>query len=101
MQATPNNAEVLRYSLVMSIRKIRWFAAALTAGLFAAFPCVLPAGDWPQFRGPGGQGIANSAKPPLSWSETRNVTWKKALPGLGWSSPVIGEGKLWLTTATR
>ena len=100
MQANPNNAEVLRYSLVMSIRKIRWLAAALTAGLFAAFPHVLPAGDWPQFRGPGGQGIANSAKPPLSWSETRNVTWKKALPGLGWSSPVIGEGKLWLTTAT-
>lgn len=91
---------VLRYSLVMRIREIRWFAAALTAGLFAASPHVLTAGDWPQFRGPGGQGIANSAKPPLSWSETRNVTWKKALPGLGWSSPVIGDGKLWLTTAT-
>jgi outer membrane protein assembly factor BamB len=65
----------------------------------AVFPHMLSAGDWPQFRGPRGQGVAESTQPPLSWSETRNVAWKKELSGLGWSSPVIGEGKLWLTVA--
>ena len=62
----------------------------------------LPAADlpWPQFRGPGGQGHAEAADLPERWSETENVTWKTPLPGEGWSSPVVGNGKLWMTTAT-
>ena len=82
----------------MGLRGVGSFAVLLMIGP-AAFPHVLPAGDRPQFRGPDGQGIAQSTEPPLSWSETRDVTWKKELSGLGWSSPVIGEGKLWLTVA--
>jgi outer membrane protein assembly factor BamB len=53
---------------------------------------------WPHFRGPTQQGHA-SGKVPLTWSETENVKWKTALPGQGWSSPVIGEGRIWMTTA--
>jgi len=55
--------------------------------------------DWPEFRGPGGQGQSSELNLPLEWTETRNVAWKTALPGLGWSSPVVSGGKVWLTTA--
>ena len=77
--------------------------AASTA---ATFLCVLALGaatanadDWPEFRGPTGQGHAPDAGVPLSWSETENVTWKVPVPGLGWSSPVVADGRIWLTSA--
>jgi outer membrane protein assembly factor BamB len=54
---------------------------------------------WFQFRGPTGQGHTEAAALPLTWSETENVAWKVELPGLGWSSPVIADGQLWLTTS--
>lgn len=56
--------------------------------------------DWPQFRGPGGQGHSAEQDLPLEWSESRNVVWKTPVPGLGWSSPVVAGGRVWLTTAT-
>ena len=55
---------------------------------------------WPQFRGPGGQGHADTTDVPLRWSETENVAWKTPIQGLGWSSPVVAGGKVWLTSAT-
>ena len=57
------------------------------------------AAHWNQFRGPEGTGHVQSNLP-LSWSETENVTWKTAIPGRGWSSPVLWENQIWLTTAT-
>ena len=57
--------------------------------------------DWPQFRGPTGQGISDERNLPLNWSETKNVRWKTAIPGRGWSSPVIQGDRIWLTTATE
>jgi len=58
-------------------------------------------GDWPQFRGPDGQGHAVTESAPLAWSETENVRWKTPVPGTGWSSPVVAGGRVWLTTAVR
>ena len=55
--------------------------------------------DWPQFRGPTGQGHATVRGLPLEWSETKNIVWKTPLRGRGWSSPVIGGGRVWITTA--
>ena len=55
--------------------------------------------DWPEFRGPGGQGHSNERGLPLSWSEGKNIAWKTPVPGLGWSSPVVADGRVWLTTA--
>ena len=55
--------------------------------------------DWPQFRGPGGQGHASARGLAKEWSETKNITWKVPLPGNGWSSPVIQGEKIWLTTS--
>ena len=60
---------------------------------------VLAAQDWPQFRGPGGQGVSNEPAAPLEWSETTNVRWKSAVAGRGWSSPVVSGDRVWLTTA--
>ena len=56
--------------------------------------------DWPEFRGPTGQGLSDQTGLPLTWSETRNVQWKTEIPGRGWSSPAILGDRIWLTTAT-
>lgn len=68
-------------------------AALLTARVVAA------ADEWPQFRGPDGQGRAAARGLPLTWSDTENVVWKLPLPGRGWSSPVISGNRIWMTTA--
>ncbi|HET9711576.1 MAG TPA: PQQ-binding-like beta-propeller repeat protein [Pyrinomonadaceae bacterium] len=61
---------------------------------------LVPMSDWPQFRGPTGQGVSDEQGLPLTWSETKNVRWKVAIPGKGWSSPVVQGDRIWLTTAT-
>src|ERR1043166_7155306 len=57
--------------------------------------------DWPQFRGPTGQGHSAERGVPAEWSESRNVLWKTRVPGTGWSSPVVSGGRVWLTTAVK
>ena len=66
----------------------------LAAVLLAA---PVAAEDWPQFRGPTGQGHSSERGVPVEWSETSNVVWKTRVPGTGWSSPVVAGGKVWLT----
>ena len=64
------------------------------------------ASNWPDFRGPQGNGLASrpgNLKPlglPLHWSETENIVWKTPIPHAGWSTPVVMNGLIWLTTAT-
>ena len=61
---------------------------------------------WPEFRGPtknGYAGLRSDAKPlglPLQWSDTENIKWKTPIAPQGWSTPVVLEGQVWLTTAT-
>jgi len=65
---------------------------------------ALPAGaadNWPQFRGPTGDGKADAAQLPLTFSEGEHVKWKTAIHGKAWSSPVIWGSQIWLTTATE
>jgi outer membrane protein assembly factor BamB len=62
---------------------------------------LILAQDWPEFRGPTGQGHSDERGLPLTWSETKNVRWKTAIPGKGWSSPAIQGDLIWLTTATE
>jgi outer membrane protein assembly factor BamB len=57
--------------------------------------------DWPEFRGPTGQGHSPERDLPLEWSESQNIVWKTAVAGRGWSSPVIAGGRVWVTTATN
>jgi outer membrane protein assembly factor BamB len=54
--------------------------------------------DWPEFRGPTGLGTY-SGNLPTEWSTTRNVVWTQAIPGGGWSSPVVAGGRIYLTSA--
>jgi outer membrane protein assembly factor BamB len=55
--------------------------------------------NWPEFRGPTGQGHVPKGSVPAEWSESRNIVWKQPIPGVGWSSPVIQDGRIYLTTA--
>ena len=55
--------------------------------------------EWPQFRGPTGQGHSSEREIPLEWSDTRNVAWKVPVRGRGWSSPVVSNGRVWITTS--
>jgi outer membrane protein assembly factor BamB len=59
------------------------------------------ASQWPEFRGPTGQGHAGETGLPLEWSESRNVLWKTPVPGRGWSSPSVAGNRIWLTTAVE
>ena len=61
---------------------------------------LLPGQDWPEFRGPTAQGHSDAGDLPLTWNESANVVWKVPIPGQGWSSPVMRDGRIWLTTGT-
>ena len=56
--------------------------------------------DWPEFRGPDGQGHSAESGLPAAWSESQNIEWKTPVPGRGWSTPVVVDGRIWLTTGT-
>jgi outer membrane protein assembly factor BamB len=55
--------------------------------------------NWPQFRGPRGDGTSSAVGLPLTWSETENIRWKTPIHGKGHSSPVVWGKQIWLTTA--
>ncbi len=57
--------------------------------------------SWNQFRGPHGNGQADSKSLPVHWSETQNVSWKTAIRGKAWSSPVVWREHIWMTSATE
>ena len=69
--------------------------------LLALLAVAVRAEDWPQFRGPTGQGQSSERGLPFEWSESRNVRWKAPVAGRGWSSPVVANGRVWLTTAVK
>lgn len=76
-------------------------AASASLAVVATIAPAPPAtSDWPEYRGPRCDGSALGADVPLEWSEERNVRWKAAVHGRGWSSPVVIGGRIWLTTAT-
>ena len=62
-----------------------------------AAPERLTAADWPQFRGPMGNGISSADKAPLEWNDTKNIKWKTALPGPGSSSPIVSGDYVFVT----
>ncbi len=72
------------------------------ASIALVIVCLGPtasADNWGHWRGPSGNGAADSASPPTEWSSTKNVRWKVELPGRGSSSPVIWENQVFVTTA--
>ncbi|MEM6776806.1 MAG: PQQ-binding-like beta-propeller repeat protein [Planctomycetota bacterium] len=75
-----------------SILVVAFFVTASTSRL--------PAADshWNQFRGPEGDGVSSASRLPIQFDEFKNVRWKTAIAGSGWSSPVIWDNEIWLTT---
>lgn len=63
------------------------------------FTSLANAADWPEWRGPDGQGQSSAKGLPATWSETSGIVWKAGIPGRGHSTPVLAGGQLWLTTA--
>jgi len=61
---------------------------------------LLQADNWPQFRGPSAQGVSSEKNPPTSWSTTENIAWRTEIPGESWSSPIIWNNHVFLTTTT-
>ena len=72
----------------------------LCAALLASLAGPAFSQDWPAFRGPTGQGHSTERGLPLEWSETANIAWKTPIAGLGWSSPAVAAGRVWLTSST-
>lgn len=77
-----------------------YLASALSLLMSLTLAGASRAGDnWQQFRGPSGDGHAKASGLPVTWSETENVVWKRAVHDKGWSSPVIWGQQIWMTTA--
>jgi hypothetical protein len=75
-------------------------AAALAALAVVALACPGLAENWPGWRGPTGQGISAETGLPTKWSAAENVAWKTPIPGQGWSSPIVWDDRVFVTTAT-
>ncbi len=71
----------------------------LFLAFFTLFTTIAFGNNWPQFRGPNSDGIADGATPPLTWSDTKNIKWKVQTPGRGHSSPLISGNYAYMTTA--
>ncbi len=106
--ATMNHDQKLFFILAKAsdhVNPSRYISLLLLALL--AFGAQRVQGDWPEFRGPWGDGHAAAPGDskliglPLHWSETNNVKWKVEIPHRGWSTPVVMGGQVWLTTATE
>jgi hypothetical protein len=74
-------------------------ATTFALGLSLLLSFTLRSADWPQFRGPFGNGISPENKAPLHWGPAKNVRWKEALPGPGNSSPIVSRGRVFITCA--
>lgn len=60
-----------------------------------------PIHDWPRWRGPQADGVAEGGHPPIRWSDTDNIHWSVKLPGWGTSSPVVFGSKVFVTTEVK
>lgn len=67
--------------------------------LIAASAAAGAESSWPTWRGSSKAGVAPGAQPPLTWSDTENIKWKTAIPGLGFSTPIIWQDRIFLLTA--
>src|SRR5262245_55169430 len=76
-------------------------SAVLALGSFAdvSSQAADAARFWPQWRGPHFKGVSTTANPPVTWSESKNILWKTALPGRGNSTPVVWGDRLFVTSA--
>ena len=81
------------------VRRVTSVAVPILVLIFLARPTVAWSEDrWGQFRGPGARGTSDETGLPTSWSTTENVDWVTDVPGLGWSSPIVWDDTVYVTT---
>jgi outer membrane protein assembly factor BamB len=78
---------------------VRHYLFFVAVFLCAPIPRGATAENWPQFRGPAGNGVAVEAKHPEKWSADEHLAWKTKIPGVGWSQPIVWGDKVFVTTA--
>src|SRR5262245_8506196 len=81
-----------------SMLRTRDVVITMAVGIVVCVTARAWAEDWPEFRGPTGQGLA-SGRLPTEWGPAKNVVWKQPIPGRGWSVPVVARGRVHVTTA--
>ncbi len=87
-----------RHATRIPTRFLARFVLAIIAGT------VVPgdAGEnWPQFRGPHANGQSTAKDLPVTFSESQNIRWKTPVPGKAWSSPVVWDQQVWVSTASK
>ncbi len=90
----------LRTFALKASNRIPMTRSFLCLTLLVCFGAVASAAEnWPDFRGPAMDGHSDAQELPLEWSEQKNIRWKTAIAGRGWSTPVIWGEQIWLTTA--
>jgi hypothetical protein len=75
------------------------FKSLLAIVLCGSLFSLARSADWPQFRGPGGSGVAADASLPSEWGPETNIKWKIEIPGAAWSQPIVVGDKVFVTTA--
>ncbi|MCA9077465.1 MAG: PQQ-binding-like beta-propeller repeat protein [Planctomycetaceae bacterium] len=68
-------------------------------GFCFASASLVTAGDWPAFRGPNGDGTTDEKGLPIEWGPEQNIKWKTALPAPANSSPIVSNGRVFVTLA--
>jgi outer membrane protein assembly factor BamB len=81
------------------VAKMTEISASPATADSSAAPLKFAAEDWPMWRGPHADGVAEGPAVPMTWTETENVTWSVKLPGRGHSSPIIVGDHIYLETA--
>jgi alpha-L-fucosidase 2 len=92
----------MRYFAVLKERRSLFLIRLATLALLSLSAAeATEHSNWPDWRGPTGQGHSDATGLPLHWSESKNVVWKTPIHDLGYSTPVVWGDRVWLTTATR
>ena len=103
----PANLAQRRRSIVLTAQELgkRVLALILMKNILYMFGCSLALlsavseENWPMFRGSDARSVSVNPHLPIEWSDIENVEWKVAVPGLGWSGPVVHSGRVYLTSA--
>src|SRR6478752_6558864 len=81
--------------------KIPLFLPAATALVITSFNAVLANSNWPNWRGPQGDGVSPEQNLPLKWSDKDNVRWRVDLPGPGNASPITWGDRIFVAQAVE
>src|SRR5438045_9754006 len=79
-------------------RGARYTVPAVLAAVMLGGTSTSFADNWPSWRGLEHNGVSFEKRPPIEWSETKNIAWKITLPGMGGSTPVIWNDRIFLTS---